>query len=122
MSTQGLLTIIDKDGAHVKFKVIAGCDGHNINKLITEIKELNPNEITEEMLYGIAIEQDFGCRDCLIIQGENDKILSHADDITSKLKSYFLKTFYISRFNPRWGNMDISSADYNEVITLEEII
>jgi len=94
--TQGIISIIKNDKVFIK--CVSGCDGYNAQKAAKIIRRLD--NITLEKVYNICIENDFGCEDCLVVQGENDFIYKADPDF--ELPELYIKKFNDPAFNPRW--------------------
>ena len=114
MATQGLLTIM-KDNK-VKYKIIAGCNGFNIDKVKEKILMTEPHILfsSSELVISIllhtgAILLNFGCKDCLVVISEYGGYYQFKEP----LSSLYGETFNQPEFNPRW---EYGTADYVEVL------
>ena len=116
MATQGLLTI--KEGRKVKVKIIAGCDGYNIEKIADIITKKHMSDINR--IYDICLSNHFGCDACLVVMNATTlkgfNVLQRKTSITDEDYDRYWKTFYRPRFNPRWEN---GTADYVKIIKRE---
>jgi hypothetical protein len=105
MATQAIISIV-KDN-EVMFKCVAGCNGMTAPETAKELKTLkNP---TLDEVYAICLKNDFGCDDCLIVQGKNE----HKDKYGEELSELYKSKFNDAQFNPRW---ECGLASYVEVI------
>jgi len=97
--TNGVLSITKGNGNRVAFKVVAGCDGYNIGKLVDAI--VREGFETAEDLAELAISVDFGSRECLVVQHEEGAFTYM--DIDDLPESYHDKRlFQMPDWNPRW--------------------
>jgi len=96
MGTQAIISLVKKD--HTFIKVICGCNGYNAEKLARIIKDNRLEKIRD--IYKVALENHFGCKDCLVVMDENDVIFN--GDV--KLDPLYRETFDNPSFNPRWKN------------------
>ena len=116
MSTQGLVSIVDKD--KVLYKIVAGCSGMKIEDLVKCIKtlyQINPDKINAYYLYHTALNYSFGCKDCLVVFNENELETDNKELFHGSFPLY-LKTFDNPDFNPRW---EYGTADYIEIIDID---
>ena len=96
VSTQGLISIM-KDKS-VIVKVICGCDGYNAKKVARIIEKRHLEKIQD--IYDVALENGFGCSDCLVVMNKTDIVYKGDGDIDSH--PLFRETFNNPSFNPRW--------------------
>ncbi len=111
MTTQALISIM-KNGK-VIIKIVAGCDGYNADKIAKIIKEKNLEEIQD--IYDIALENGFGCSECLVVMNESNILHKGGNDINSH--PLYRKTFNNPSFNPRW---DCGSVENLVIIERKE--
>lgn len=112
MATQGLITIVDNNDS-VLYKIIAGSDGHRIEKLkeiILKNKDANSFE-----LYSMAQIAGFGADDNLVISHKSGH-LYRGDEPILKGGLYDTK-FAQPDFNPRW---ECGLVDYYELLKEED--
>lgn len=107
--TNGIVSIT-RNGKTV-FKVVAGCDGYNAPKLAQAIRETGPS--TLDQVYDLALDCDFGCKECLVVIGECGERYEGDEPLGPLYRS----TFADPRFNPRWER---GTAAYVEVIEIGE--
>ena len=105
MTTQAVISIVKNDQTFIK--IICGCDGYNAKKLAEIIKDKRLEKI--EDIYIVALENNFGCKDCLVVMSKEDVIFSGSEG----LGPLYSETFDNPSFNPRWKH---GTAD--EVIIL----
>ena len=113
MATQGMLSIVD--GERTIIKIISGCDGFNLVKLVVKIKKLkvlDPVIIRKE-----ALKIGFGCEDCLVVMTQN-RIVGPDDFDPDELKNYMV-TFNDPKFNPRWKR---GTCDHYIQLDVEDIM
>jgi len=107
MGTQGMLTIMKDD--EVLYKVICGCNGYNISNLAREINNMKVSDISDVMLYYIALRY-VGCPDCLVVQSKKRIIyqgrLVRPNEYSDTWKRY-IKYFRKYDFNPRWDRGEV---------------
>ena len=102
--TQGMLSIVSHKDKKVLIKIVAGCNGYNINKLSTLIKNQMvdfdnlQNDLSLTNFYELATLSDFGCEECLVVIGAK-KVFHRCDD---ELLPLYRETFNNPKFNPRW--------------------
>ena len=105
MATQGIRSIVDKNGNTV-YKIIVGCSGNKetVDRVINKLKEQETLDISK--VYAIALLNKLGCRDCLIVMDKSE-LLYKGRDCDSDFSLYFT-TFNNPVFNPRWkyGTVD----------------
>lgn len=117
--TNGLVSIVDTKGT-VRYKLVAGCDGYNALRVAEELCKEQP--VDPETIYDIAIDQDFGCDDCLVLQASpSDGIFKGDHD----LPEWYESKFYDPKFNPRWesgivGYLVIIQVDGNKWEIIEK--
>lgn len=102
MSTQGLVSVVDKDGTVIA-KAIAGCNGHNAGHLVKAIEEGGLRTAAE--IKQAAINANFGCPQCLVVLDANAG--SNEEPAT------YRSTFLNARWNPRWAR---GTAAYTEIV------
>jgi hypothetical protein len=105
--TQGLLDIVSKKTGKMLFKIVCGSDGYNVDKLAKKILDYQKNRttiVTLKALYQMALAEDFGCEDCLVVLGINksEKVIAYCGDNDIEFSDLYYKTFYKKKFNPRW--------------------
>jgi uncharacterized protein YaiE (UPF0345 family) len=93
LETQGLVTV--RDHSKVVMKIFAECCGLNTQKFAKALSEAWP--VTAEQAYKLAIQNNFGCPDCLIVMTENEA--SHQGIYL--LDDIYRKTFKKPKENPR---------------------
>lgn len=121
MATQAIISIV-KNG-HTFIKIICGCNGYNAEKLAKIIKDNRFDKIHD--IYKVALENKFGCRDCLVVMDDNDIIFK--DDVY--VGSLYRETFDDPSFNPRWKlgtaenviilKIDESANNFIEVMSID---
>lgn len=115
MATQGMITILDETGK-VKFKIICGSDGYNVEK-IPKKKLLQAT--TPKDLYDLALEYECGCEESLVVSYVDDQNrVQHyhfADDLDHEYNPWYWDQFFIADFNPRWK---LGSTDYHREVQL----
>lgn len=94
--TQGLISVLSGD--HVVMKIIVGCNGYNIKKVVEQIKKEWP--INLEKAYEIALSNEFGSKDDLVVMDDNREVFNGDGDLDLRYR----ETFTNSDFNPRWEN------------------
>ena len=94
MATQAIVSLV-KDG-HTCIKIICGCDGYNAEKLIKIIKDDKSDNIKD--VYIAALENGFGCKDCLVVMDDKNIIF----DGDESIDPLYRETFDNPSFNPRW--------------------
>lgn len=109
MATQGIISIVKEN--KVIFKCVAGCNGMTATKTANELKKLK--EPTLEQVYDICLKNDFGCKDCLIVQSENT--YKGADD-EDELSELYKTKFQDAQFNPRWESGIASHVEVIECV------
>lgn len=115
MATQGLLSVVDKNGK-VVMKVVCGCNGYEIPKLKKMLKGKELPATTSGMYNRVLYEAEVGCDRCLVVIDSaglicEDGIFEWAD-IPDSYKLY-KETFSDPKFNPRWAQ---GIADYTEIL------
>ena len=118
MSTQGLISIVNKD--NVLYKIVAGCNGMKINDLVKCIKtlyQIDKEKINTYYLYHMALNYNFGCKNCLVVFNENELETDNKELFHGSFP-LFLKTFNDPNFNPRW---EYGTADYVEIIDINTL-
>lgn len=93
LETQGLVTV--RDHSKVVMKILADCCGLNTQKFSRALSEHWP--LGAEEAYWLAIQNVFGCPDCLIVITEN----SYYSNGILTLPDIFRKTFNKPKENPR---------------------
>ena len=107
MATNGIISVV-KNGKTI-FKCVAGCNGMTANQTADAIKRLeNP---TIDQVYKTCLDYNFGCKDCTVVQTEND---FRQADMEDDLPELFKKKFSDPEFNPRWER---GTASHVELIT-----
>lgn len=96
MTTQAVISIMKKD--HTFIKIVCGCNGHRTEKLVKIIKYVRPEKIQD--IYKMAIENKFGCRDCLVVMDDKNVIFKGDEE----LGPLYREKFDDPLFNPRWKN------------------
>ena len=110
MGTQGIVSIVDGD--NVLFKIITGADGYNADQLVGAIKNHN-TPLTLETLYQMALDNDFGGEQSLVVLNATDYY--HRIDDVEELPELYRSTFNRPEFNPRWRH---GTAAYVRVVVL----
>lgn len=117
MGTQGLVTVMR--GNNVILKFICGCDGYNAKKLASGLKGFvttvyNLEHFIDleviETLRELALGNDFGCRECLVVM---NKDVAYPED--EELSPLYRNTFDNPSFNPRWER---GTVEYLEIVEL----
>lgn len=108
MTTQAVISIVKNGRTFIK--IVCGCDGYNTEKLVNIIEDKRLDKIQD--IYSVALENKFGCKDCLVVMDDNDMIFK-GDEEPSSL---YRETFDNPSFNPRWkcgiaDNVIILKAD-----------
>ena len=101
MTTQAVISLVKND--HVSVKIVCGCNGYSAEKLVKIIIDNNIDKIQD--IYDVALENKFGCRDCLVVMDNENIIFDDGEDPGS----LYRETFDKPSFNPRWKN---GTADY----------
>ena len=65
-------------------------------KLVKIIKYIQPEKIQD--IYKMAIENRFGCRECLVVMDNKNVVFKGGDE----LGPLYRETFNDPSFNPRW--------------------
>ena len=125
MSTQGLISIIDKDTKEVLIKIVTGSDGNNIDKVVSYIKKplenlkedytitFTESKNTLKWIYRACLLFGFGGDDDLVVYSSTCMV---SDDPEEDLfPSRWKDTFNIPEFNPRW---DRGTAAYFKIIEI----
>lgn len=94
MATQAIISLMKK--GRVSIKIVCGCNGYNVEKLIEIIKDIQPEKIQD--IYKIALENKFGCRECLVVMDDKNVVFK-GDGYVGPL---YRETFNDPSFNPRW--------------------
>lgn len=103
--TQGLISVLSCN--QVIMKIIVGCNGYNIKKVVEQIKKEWP--INLEKAYEIAISNKFGSEDDLVVMDDNRALFNGGGDLEPRYR----ETFTNPEFNPRW---EIGISDNLEII------
>lgn len=106
--TNGVVSIVA--GGKVAMKLVTGHDGGNAQKVAERIRFLRQVPGVEEARE-IALDEGFGCRECLIVGTPEDPFGN--DHMRGDYPRYWT-TFNEPRANPRWEH----EADYTEVVEL----
>lgn len=110
MATNGIISII-KNGKTI-FKCVAGCDGMEAPKAVSAIRKIeNP---TIDQIYKACLDNKFGCKNCLVVQAENDH--RHVD-MEDDLDPLYTEKFSDPFFNPRWKH---GTAAHIEIIEMDK--
>lgn len=97
MSTPGTLAIVQQ--GKVIYKIVAGCNGYNVEKLKEFFKKSPPKDLDDIIFY--TINFNVGCPGCIVIQGLNDGKLNNYN-LDEKLLDYEnVDLFNNPLFNPR---------------------
>lgn len=104
MTTQAIISLMKK--GRVFIKIICGCNGHRTEKFVDIIKDGQPEKIQD--IYKIAIENNFGCRECLVVMDDKNVVFKGDEE----LGPLYREKFDDPLFNPRWnsGMADIISV------------
>jgi NAD(P)H-nitrite reductase large subunit len=108
MATQAVISLVKKD--HTFIKIVCGCNGYNAEKLVKIIEDKQLDKIRH--IYNAAIENNIGCKECLVVMDDNDIIFKGNDDVDP----LYRETFDNPSFNPRWKN---GTAEYVIVIKID---
>jgi hypothetical protein len=84
---------------HTVIKIVCGCNGYNAEKLVKIIKDIQPEKI--QYIYKIALENRFGCRECLVVMDNENIVFKGGDE---ELGQLYRETFDNPSFNPRWNS------------------
>lgn len=109
MATNGIVSIV-KNGKTL-FKCVAGCNGQTAESLVKSLAELK--ELTLDSVYQQALKHHFGCKDCTIVQSENDFRSADQED---PLPELYISKFSDPQFNPRW---EYGTAAHKAVLDLD---
>ena len=119
MGTQGIVTIWYQN--KVLYKIIAGCNGMNGKQLA--FKLLDSRLLSDpKKIYDMALENGFGCKDCLVVSSNNEKHVYRGIEELSKDSGFgYYKTFDDPYWNPRWkqgsvGHLYIVVPEANTVV------
>ena len=110
MATNGIISIV-KDGK-VQFKCVAGCNGMEAEKTAAALKKLSSPTI--DQVYKVCLDNDFGCKDCTVVQSETEH-RCHPDYQEEELSPLYKEKFNEPGFNPRWER---GIAAHTEIINL----
>jgi hypothetical protein len=112
MTTQAVISLVKKD--HTFIKIVCGCNGHNAEKLVKIIKDCQLEKIQNKIkdIYKIALENKFGCRECLVVM-DNENIVFKGHD---ELEPLYRETFDNPSFNPRWKS---GMADSTTILKID---
>jgi len=92
--TQGLISVTHND--EVVMKIVVGCNGYHFKKVVKQLKGEWP--VSLERAYEIALENDFGSENCLVVMDGNSEIFKGDEDHSP----LYRETFADPNFNPRW--------------------
>jgi hypothetical protein len=102
MGTQGLISILDKDG-EVYIKITAGCNGYlaadTAKAIQAHIQKYGMDKLDARVAYHIASYKGLGCKQCLVVQSSAET--AYYGD--GKLSSLYAEKFHDPHFNPRWS-------------------
>jgi hypothetical protein len=125
MGTQAIISMVKND--HTFIKIICGCGGYNAEKLVKVLKDNKSGNIKTgtdllKLYYIMALENGFGCKDCLVVM-DSENIIFEGDDNIAPL---YRETFDNPSFNPRWKSgianiVTILNIDNQEWIEKQEI-
>ncbi len=107
MATNGIISITKEN--RVIFKCVAGCDGYNAKQTAKAIKK--SDNYTLSNIYDICMDNGFGCKNCLVVQSEDDYIA-----IDGELDNLYTEKFSDPKFNPRW---ECGIASHVEIIVVK---
>lgn len=108
MTTQAVISLVKKDRTFIK--IVCGCNGYNAEKLVKIIEEKKLDKIRH--IYKIALQNNIGCKECLVVMDDNDIIFKGSDCIAP----LYRETFDNPSFNPRWKN---GTAEYIIVLKID---
>ena len=94
MITQAVISIVKNDQTFIK--IVCGCGGNNAEKLAEVISRLRLENIDDIDI--VAIENNFGCKDCLVVMNKEDVIFGEREGFGT----LYSETFEDPYFNPRW--------------------
>jgi len=94
MASQGLF--VKTVGGKVVLKIVAGCNGYNINKVMARIQQDKTLQDPAQV-FKATLEEGVGCPDCLVVQTPEDDYCDGADD----LSPLYREKFHEPQFNPR---------------------
>ncbi len=94
MATQGLISIVKNKETIIK--IVVGCDGYNIEKVVAALKKEKPRTLEE--IYDLCLSLDFGSESSLVVMDKNNFIYKEDDELPERYHS----TFSDPKFNPRW--------------------
>lgn len=105
MATQGLITVLDSVSCEVITKIVTGCDGCKIIKLVGLITRNEWINQDSDHLYEQAINIGVGCKSCLVVFTR--KGICYKGD--EELSILYWEKFNIPQFNPRWKHGTVYS-------------
>ena len=108
MATQGLVTVMQ--GRKVLMKIVAGCEGMNAQNVAQAIRGNWP--ATPKEAYKIAVQEQFGCEDDLVVITPDFIEFKGDADIDPVA---YRKKFNQPRFNPRWPQ---GTTAYTEIVAV----
>jgi hypothetical protein len=108
MATQAVISLMKK--GHTFIKIVCGCNGYNAEKLAKIIEDKRSYKIRP--IYKMAIENNLGCKECLVVMDDNDIIFKGSDCIDPLYREMFDNP----SFNPRQKN---GAAEYIVVLKID---
>lgn len=114
--TQGLVSIVDRDGRTLR-KIVVGDNGMNAGAVADAIRTKR-RPLSVRQLYRLALDHDFGCPDCLIVQGPSDEAFDRAsiEEVPPSYREHFAEP----RWNPRWARGTCAHTEIVAVTWPEE--
>ncbi len=109
--TQGIVSVVNKAGSTLR-KIIVGDNGMNAEDLAKAIGRAT-RPLSAEHLYAMALEADFGCEDCLVVQ---DRERDFHGPVIEELPAVYREKFDDPRWNPRWRH---GTADHTVVVEVD---
>ncbi len=91
MATTGMITIVKDE--NVIYKIIARCQGNNINNVSSNIRAWYKSEQDISTLVDLCVKNNFGCADCLIVLKDENFVYPSKEDAIDALSEYCIKRF-----------------------------
>lgn len=110
MTTNAIISMVKNDRTFIK--IVCGCNGHNAEKLAKIIKDNRLDKIHD--IYKVALENKFGCIDCLVVMNNDDIIFKGEYE---RLSYLYREKFDDPSFNPRW---ECGTAEYVIILKIDE--
>jgi hypothetical protein len=106
---QGLITITGSIDNSVLMKIVSNCTSSSIVRTAAVIKNLWP--LRPEQVYEIAINNKFGCPNCLVVVTDLCMVSSLKEEIPPR----FRETFKTQEFNPLKEDGELESYYHIDV-------